>query len=137
MSMKASIDIEFSRPVEPKKIFLSLIDSGWGVDFQGEVMFLDAVDREGYDWQVKSIEDFDLDEFIESHCPSDRIGISMVFEEAYGGEFLIFESWVSFSMSVNKVFLSNDVPDFSFYLERLSSVIEGFNVSVLKCECSF
>lgn len=137
MSIKASIDIEFFRSVEPKKILLSLIDSGWELGFQGEVLFLNSFDCDGYDWQVKSLEEFDLDAFIGSHSPYGRIGVSMVFEGVCGGEFLISEDWLSFLISINKVFISRDVPDFSFYLERLSGVIKNFDASVVKCECIF
>ncbi len=137
MSIKASIDIEFLRPVEPKKILLELTGSGWELGFHGEVLFLNASDHENYDWQVSVLEEFDFNKFLESHSPSDRIGISMVFDGMHGGEFIIFENWMSFSISINKVFLSRKIPDFSIYLGRLIGAIEGFDISTIKCECVF
>lgn len=134
MSSQASIDISLLRPCSPREVLVELIDSGWSIDFEGEVLFLLSSDVDSYDWQKEHIEKFNLEAFLNSHPLSGKIGIAMVFDGKFGGEFLIHRDWISLSISINRICLFEAVPDFNKYIGKLRRVIDGFGVSSFSCE---
>jgi len=131
---KASIDLEFGSDVEPRLVLKLLVDSGWSFNFCDEVFFLEATDLDAYDWKRCDSNAFDVDEFLGGHEKYGRIGIAMVFDGAIGGEFLIFSSGFSLSISINKVRAVGDIPDFTLYISKLERVVEQFRVSGVKCD---
>ncbi|MFJ3117253.1 hypothetical protein ACIPI6_11975 [Pseudomonas protegens] len=135
MGSQASVDVNLSRPCSPKDIVMALLDSGWSFEFEGDVLFLLSSDVDSYDWQKKSAEHFNLKEFLDSHSPFGKIGIAMVFDGRFGGEFLIRQDCISLYISINRVCLFGVVPDFTEYIFRLNKVMVDFAFSDVECKC--
>lgn len=135
MGMQASIDVKFTQNYLPKDLVLQLIKSGWIPIFDGKVTFLVASDIDSYDWQCIDHENFNMSRFLQSHQDMDKIGIVLV-NDNIGGELLIYPDWLTISLSINRVYLSEvgGIPDFSWYLIKLSSFIKNVKVSSIECE---
>ncbi len=136
MGLQASIDIHFAHRLSPKDTAISLINSGWSYDFEGSVIFLMANDADKYDWQEKPREEFNFEDYINSHNDQDKLGIVLINKDNVGGEFLIYPDWLSFSLSINRRYLTSKmkVPDFSWYLSELNFFLELANISNIQCE---
>ncbi|WP_143038329.1 hypothetical protein [Pseudomonas saponiphila] len=134
MGSQASVDVSLSRLCSPKDIVMALLDSGWSFDFEGDVLFLLSSDIDSYDWQKEYAEHFNLKEFLDSHSPFGRIGIAMVFDGRFGGEFLISRDCISLSISINRICVFGTVPDFTEYVFRLKEVVSDFGFSDIRCE---
>ncbi|QBH95504.1 hypothetical protein EKN56_03225 [Limnobaculum zhutongyuii] len=139
MGLQASIDIQFSQDLSPKDIVIKLINSGWKIDFEGCVTFIMPTDIDDYDWKTLKYSDFKLEEFINFHSDENNLGIVLVSSNNIGGEFLIYSGWMSFSLSINRVYLSSDtkIVDFSFYLEKLRPFTKMIKVSSIQCELTY
>lgn len=137
MGMQASIDVKFSMNYEPGKILESLYRSGWNIDYRGDVTYLEATDIDDYDWKTCSFDVFDIDEFISLHSAGGRIGVVMTRDDGTGGEFLIFPDWVSLSISINRVYIQEGVPDFTWYVSMLSVLVEEFSLTEFECKAVF
>lgn len=134
MGSQASIDMDLSQSCHPKDVVIELLRSGWDVDFEGAVMFLLPSDAGAYEWQKEHFKSFSLESFLSSHSKFGGIGIVMVFDGRFGGEFLIRKDWISLSLSVNRICLFDGVPDFTEYVTRLRRVIDKFGVAGIRCE---
>ncbi|MBK5074155.1 hypothetical protein I2492_14170 [Budviciaceae bacterium CWB-B4] len=136
MGLLASIDIQFAHELSPKEVAISLINNGWMIDFEESVTFLMPTDIDNYDWQMKKRHDFSLENFLNLHTDNDRIGIVLVSHDNVGGEFLIYSNWLSFSLSINRAYISSErkIVDFSMYLEKLRFFIETIDISSIQCE---
>ncbi|MGE6473386.1 hypothetical protein [Serratia proteamaculans] len=134
MGSQASIDMDLFQSCQPQDVVVELVRSGWSVDFEEEVMFLLPSDAGSYEWRKEHVRKFELESFLSSHSTFGSVGIVMVFDEKFGGEFLICKDWISLSLSINRVCLFDDVPDFTEYIVRLRAVIDKFGVSGIRCE---
>lgn len=65
MSVQANIDISFAQGQSPSEVLNRLIDFGWGVGFEGEVMFLPENGFDDYEWVVWDLKSFDFSDFLE------------------------------------------------------------------------
>ncbi|GKX61432.1 hypothetical protein SOASR032_00010 [Pragia fontium] len=139
MGLQASIDIQFAHELSPKEVVISLINNGWLLDFEDYVTFLMPTDIDDYDWQMKKRKDFIFEDFLSLHSHEDRVGVVLVNNDNIGGEFLIYSSWLSFSLSINRVYLfpETKIVDFSLYLERLRSFTETVKISSIQCELTY
>ncbi|WP_347253685.1 hypothetical protein [Leminorella grimontii] len=139
MGLQASIDIEFPHEISPKNVVMDLINNDFHFDFDNYVSFLSSSDIDDYDWHKENKANFDLCEFINSHNDKSKIGIVLVTKEGIGGEFLIYPSWLSFSLSINRVYISPQerIIDFSWYFTRLSSFLKTKNISVINCQLAY
>lgn len=43
-------------------------------------------------------------------------------------------TWLSFSASINRLYIDDVIPDFSGYLSKTVAVVKGFGVSRIRCE---
>lgn len=138
MGLQVSIDIYFSEKHSPKEIFKKLLDTGWEINFENEVSYLRASDLDDYDWQATDVDNFNINEFINSHDYMGKIGISVVANRESGGEILIFPDYLSLSLSINRRYLfetqTMKIPDFNWYLERLSQFLNIINPQSIRCD---
>ena len=137
MSIQASIDIYFVRDQCPSSVLSRLVGHGWDVNFNGEVMLLPENGFDDYEWIVIDLEEFDFPEFMGKADKAGRAGIVLVFNDKIGGGVLISRNSVSFSLSINRVLLVDNVPDFSWYVSRILPVFHGLEISGIQCETIF
>lgn len=133
MGSQATIDIDFLEVQDPRNIIGVLCSCGWEASFEGDVMYLSPDDID-YSWRFCKVSEFRVDEFLASHEATSRIGLVMTCPEGSGGEFLIGPTCLSFSASINRVYAGGVIPDFSWYLSRMASVIKNFRVASIRCE---
>ncbi|ECK9504166.1 hypothetical protein SEENIN0B_01123 [Salmonella enterica subsp. enterica serovar Infantis str. SARB27] len=135
MGLQATIDVEFLGDISPKAIIVGLINNGWRFSFNGHVTFLLSSDVDNYDWQDMDATEFNIREFLGSHGEKDKIGIVLVNDNV-GGNFLIHPGWMSFSLSVNRLYLpfGNKIVDFNWYLNKLHVFLNTIKISAIKCE---
>lgn len=135
MSSQASIDIKFSSDYEPKKLVKLLLTFGWEFNIDGYVEFLCHDDVDSYDWQSLDYVSFNLEEFLESHNAQEKIGLSMLLEKDIGGNILIYPDWMTISLSINRVYLSNSrIPNFNWYLSKLELFLKEISFLSINCE---
>lgn len=96
-------------------------------------MYLSPDDGE-YNWDICKAPEFRLEEFLMSHDSISRVGFVMTYEDGSGGEFLVSPTWLSFSASINRLYIDDVIPDFSGYLSKMVAVVKGFGVSRIRCE---
>jgi hypothetical protein len=137
MSIQASIDISFVREQSPSSVLSRLVGHGWGVSFNGEVMLLPENGFDDYEWIVLDLKGFDFPDFMEKADKAGRAGIVLVFNNKIGGGVLISMNSVSFSLSINRVLLADNVPDFSWYVSRMLPAFHGLEISGIQCETIF
>ena len=88
-----------------------------------------------YNWLNIDMNLFNLDEFINSHNIMDKIGIVMVYDNESGGNLLIYPNYLSMSLSINRQYLSGeDIPDFNWYLKKMSVFLRNIKLSSIQCE---
>lgn len=135
MGMQVSIDINFAQEYSPKEILKCLINNGWNIYYQNIVTYLSSNDIDDYDWLNMDMNLFNLDEFINSHNIMNKIGIVMVYDNESGGNLLIYPNDLSMSLSINRQYLSGkDIPDFNWYLDRMSGFLRNIKLSSIQCE---
>ena len=133
--MQVSIDVNFSQEYLPVDILDLLLISGWSYQYENNVNFLKSDDIDNYDWQSVDIDFFNFESFIDSHKSMGKVGIVIVCDNRVGGELLIYRDYLSFSLSINRRYLSRrEIPDFNWYLERLSLFLDEIRYSSIKCE---
>lgn len=135
MSSQANIDIKFSSDYEPKKLVKLLLTFGWEFNIDGYVEFLCHDDVDSYDWQSLDYVSFNLEEFLESHNAQEKIGLSMLLEKDIGGNLLIYPDWMTISLSINRLYLSNSrIPNFNWYLNKLELFLKEIDFLSINCE---
>ena len=135
MGMQVSIDINFAQEYSPKEILKCLINSGWNIYYQNMVTYLSSNDIDDYNWLNIDMSLFNLDEFINSHNVMDKVGIVMVYDNESGGNLLIYPNYLSMSLSINRQYLfGEDIPDFNWYLKKMSVFLRKIKLSSIQCE---
>ena len=135
MGMQVSIDINFAQEYSPKEILKCLINSGWNIYYQNMVTYLSSNDIDDYNWLNIDMSLFNLDEFINSHNIMDKVGIVMVYDNESGGNLLIYPNYLSMSLSINRQYLfGEDIPDFNWYLKKMSVFLRKIKLSSIQCE---
>ncbi|HED5889263.1 TPA: hypothetical protein R5S02_004516 [Salmonella enterica] len=135
MGLQATIDVEFLSDISPKEIVVGLMNNGWEFSFNERVTFLLPSDVDNYDWQDMDVTKFNIHKFLNSHEKRDKVGIVLVNDDA-GGNFLIHPGWMSFSLSINRLYLpfGNKIVDFNCYLNKLHVFMGSVKISAIKCE---
>lgn len=135
MGMQVSIDINFAQEYSPKVILKCLMNNGWNIYYQNIVTYLSSNDIDDYDWLNIDMNLFNLDKFINSHNTMNKVGIVMVYNNESGGNLLIYPNYLSMSLSINRQYLSGEIiPDFNWYLVRMSGFLRNINLSSIQCE---
>ena len=135
MGMQVSIDINFAQEYSPKEILKCLINNGGNIYYQNMVTYLSSNDINDYNWLNIDMNLFNLDEFINSHNIMDKVGIVMVYDNESGGNLLIYPNYLSMSLSINRQYLSGeDIPDFNWYLKKMSVFLRNIKISSIQCE---
>lgn len=124
MSLTAWIDISFEDDtvINYSSLIADLLAGGWAIGFDGQAMYLPLGDIDEFGWELIPIGDFDLQKYLdEKAIKSERIGLSMTYKETQsGGEFVLFQNRISFSITINPVM--DDVielPNLNWYLHRI------------------
>lgn len=135
MGIEVSIDITFARNYRPIDTLTKLLGNGWTYCYEGKVNFLRPDDIDDFDWRSVSIDDFDLNRFLDSHKENERVSITLVNSHGIGGDFLIYKNILIMMVSVNRVYLSAEqrIIDFSRYLKYFLPFISLIEVSDIKC----
>lgn len=135
MGIKVSIDVNFSQEYSPKEVLKLLMSNGWGIYYQNIVTYLSSKDVDSYDWQDMDVNFFDFYDFINSHDAMGKVGVVMVFDGISGGEVIIYPNCLSMLLSINCQHLSgSDIPDFNWYLKRMSGFLNSIKLSSIECE---
>ena len=135
MGMQVSININFAQKYSPKEILKCLINNGLNIYYQNMVTYLSPNDIDDYNWLNIEMNLFNLDEFINSHNVMDKVGIVMVYDNESGGNLLIYPNYLSMSLSINRQYLfGEDIPDFNWYLKKMSVFLRNIKLSSIPCE---
>ena len=131
MSTLASIDIKLSRkkafPISSESIIKALILSGWNAVNNGKILYLPLGDEDDFDWQEKALNQSDIFSIIEQKERNNEIvGVGITWKDtAIGGTLLINPAFdISFSLTINRKRLFDNVTDVNWYLERLLPCLE-------------
>ncbi|MCP8466231.1 hypothetical protein NK553_19945 [Pseudomonas sp. ZM23] len=136
MSRQASIDI-FYKEQNPAAILTDLISNGWSANFDGEVMFIPGKNINEFEWITSSFKEFNMPLFLEELEIEKRAGISLVYKRKHGGEFLISSNLMSFSISINTIYITGKIPDFSWYISRITAAITNRDILGIKCNANW
>ncbi|EJM0810054.1 hypothetical protein ACGXZQ_003993 [Escherichia albertii] len=134
MGMQASIDVTFQKRYSPKFVLKTLLTHGWSINYDNHVVFLLPSNKDDYDWQRISILNFNFARFLAAHHENDRIGITLV-NEGVGGEVIINPDFLTISQTINRVYVNDFkcIVNFSWYLNKISSLFCLTNVSAIDC----
>lgn len=137
MSDIVSIDIVYGEPMPPKVIFQFLLDSGWEIGCGTDSILFHPAGADLGDCELVAVEDFSLEEFINSHGPDDFITID-IRKNDFLGSFRIGKQQISIIIldAIRlgiETYLYRPVPDFSWYLERLIPLLEYTNSCGYSC----
>lgn len=138
MGLSVGIVVRFSQSYMPQRILEVLLSGDWCLIFENNVTYLVPTDKNDYDWLSLPKDNFSLSKFVNSHVVNDKIGIVLVADNV-GGEFLIFPDYLSVSLTVNRMYLEQQVRivDYSWYLNRLKILYEEICVSDIVCSQVF
>lgn len=131
MGSQASIDVLFAESYEPVQVLQKLLDKGFSYNVDGWVEY----QNENEDWCFVDYNAFSLELFLEKSRCQNSVSLSLIFENDIGCTVLINRYYLSFLLSINRVYIDNtNLPDFSWYLKRLSKFLSLISVQAIKCD---
>jgi len=137
MSALASIDVTIekrgSESITAVEILELLTKQGWNINNNGNTLYLPLGDDDDFDWQEAVINKEELFSIIvQKEEQQEIIGIGLTWENTdIGGTLLIHSNnLLSFSLTINRKVLSNNITDVNWYLERILPCFETNLITV-------
>ncbi len=138
MSKTAAITIRSSVIVIDELIFRDILNglltSGWGTDIDDKILYMQ---NGTYDFEVASSNRLDYVLSLISNSVSKRqvCFIRLVWNNSIGLEVTYLSpNTIMFSLSEDAAMLTNmKIPDFSFYLDRISKIFDIIDVNRIEC----
>lgn len=143
MSTLASLRIKLAHkkanPISAVSILKVLIEHGWNLVNNGKVLYLPLGDDDDFDWQEDEInESVFLNIVYQKEKANEVIGVGMTWKDtSIGGTVLICSALdISFSLTINRKRLINNITDVNWYLEKIIpcldtdfTTVENYNFS--------
>lgn len=131
MGLTASIDIDFSKEYKLKDVIKLLLATGWSINDNGSIVYLDNPE---FEWRETNLDkqEFVVDKLDELFNKDFAVGLNFLYNEEFGGSFLFLNN-VSISINLNilrKKIESTNHTDFSRYIMALIALIDN---STIKC----
>lgn len=131
MSIEASVNIKLSKrgnqSISSSQIVRSLINGGWNIKKDGKVLYLPLGDDDDFDWQEDVLSEADFLKLAqEKEQVNEIIGIGLFWNDTEtGGTLLLYSDCsISFSATINRKVLMNNITDVNWYLEKIIPCLE-------------
>lgn len=131
MSINASLDIRLyskgNYVISSAQIIQAFINSGWNIQQKEKILYLPFGDHDDYDWQEKILSKDAFFELIEKKEEANEvIGVGLFWDDTgIGGTLLLLSNEsISFSITINRKILLNNITDVNWYLERIFPCLE-------------
>lgn len=137
MSVNASIEIKFYE-IKPIDIVVLLLKAGWVFNDNGLQSYIPVGDEDEWDWKWEELTDEQMLFILKTKQDlNEIIGVGITWSDSnVGGELLLTQNSLIFSLSNNRLIGDSSVTDFNWYLDKIVNVLKlnKIKISSIKCE---
>lgn len=139
MSATNGIDFKFAQSQDPSAVLKFLLDNGWSFDVEGEVRYIVPanIHSDHFEWCSEPPTSFQSEKYVDECSQQKRLAIILVArdDQNYGADFIIRDEGGTLGIRdyMMPLFEHSRIPDFSWYLRRLTAMFQAFGVHEVKC----